>query len=173
MTSIDKITIPYVGVKLHPETTVVKGTNNYIRKIEVVYNYIDDTFRIKLDMVLSGNSVYCQGVIIPEKSYDKSIYIDIPKDALKRRLSSVTMLSISASDFPNTFMLIKSYVHTIGDILDNGADYTELPYFKISSPNDSLIFKDSRAMAYQELLQKEGTMLLESGKLPNWALWKY
>lgn len=156
--------------KQNPDTTIVKSSNNYIRKIEVVYNQNDDTFRTKLDMVLNGNEVYCQGVIIPEKSYDKCIYIDVPKDALKRHLSSVKMISLGAKDFPNTFSLIKTYVHTIGDLLDHGADYTELPYFTISAPNDHTIFTDGKAMAYQELLLQEG---LGQGKLPDWALWIY
>jgi len=83
MIPFDKIRIPVLNKrKKQSETTVVEKYNNYIRKIEVVYNHNDDTFRTKIDMVLSGNQVYCQGVIIPEKSYDKCIYIDVPKDAL-------------------------------------------------------------------------------------------
>ncbi len=171
MIPFDKIRIPVFNKrKQTPDTTIVKSTNNYIRNIEVVYNQNDDTFRTKLDMVLSGNEVYCQGVIIPEKSYDQCIYIDVPKDALQRHLSSVKMISIGARDFPNTFALIKTYVHTIGDLLDYGADYTELPYFTISAPNDHTIFTDGKAMAYQELLLQEG---MKQGKLPDWALWIY
>ncbi len=171
MIPFDKIRIPVFNKrKPTPDTTIVKSSNNYIRKIEVVYNQNDDTFRTKLDMVLNGNEVYCQGVIVPEKSYDQCIYIDVPKDALQRHLSSVKMLSIGARDFPNTFALIKTYVHTIGDLLDHGADYKELPYFTISAPNDHTIFTDGKAMAYQELLSQEG---MKQGKLPDWALWIY
>lgn len=174
MITFDKIRIPVFNKrKKQSETTVVEKYNNYIRKIEVVYNHNDDTFRTKIDMVLSGNHVYCQGVIIPEKSYDKCIYIDVPKDALQRHLSSVKMLSIGARDFQNTFALIKTYVHTIGDMLDHGVDYTELPHFIISAPNDHTIFTDGKAMAYQELLSQEGTKFGGRGRLPQWALWIY
>lgn len=174
MIPFDKIRIPVFNKRKNKsDTTVVEKYNNYIRKIEVVYNQNDDTFRTKIDMVLSGNQVYCQGVIIPEKSYDKCIYIDVPKDALQRHLSSVKMLSIGARDFPNTFALIKTYVHTIGDMLDYGADYTELPHFVISAPNDHTIFTDGKAMAYQELLTQEGTKFGGRGRLPQWALWIY
>lgn len=174
MIPFDKIRIPYFNRKSSKtDVTPVKLGNNYIRNIEVVYNHNDDTFRTKIDMVLSGNQVYCQGVIIPEKSYDKCIYIDVPKDALQRHLSSVKMLSIGARDFPNTFALIKTYVHTIGDMLDHGVDYTELPYFSISAPNDHTIFTDGKAMAYQELLTQEGTKFGSQGRLPQWALWTY
>lgn len=171
MIPFDKIKIPVFNKRKQTKDTVVKSTNNYIRKIEVVYNQNDDTFRIKFDLVLQGNEVFGQGVIVPEKSYDNSIYIDIPQDGLKHKRSSVKMLSIGSRDFPNTFVLIKSYVHTIGDLLDHGTDYSELPYFKISAPNDHTIFTDGKAMAYQELpLIQEG---MKYGKLPNWALWIY
>lgn len=174
MIPFDKIRIPVFNKqKKQSETTLVEKYNNYIRKIEVVYNHNDDTFRTKIDMVLSGNQVYCQGVIIPEKSYDKRIYIDVPKDALQRHLSSVKMLSIGSRDFPNTFALIKTYVHTIGDMLDCGVDYTELPHFIISAPNDHTIFTDGKAMAYQELLSQEGLKFGGRGILPQWALWIY
>lgn len=174
MIPFDKIRIPYFNRRQSKtNVTPVKPGNNFIRKVEVVYNQNDDTFRTKIDMVLSGNQVYCQGVIVPEKSYDKCIYIDVPKDALQRHLSSVKMLSIGARDFPNTFALIKTYVHTIGDMLDYGADYTELPHFVISAPNDHTIFTDGKAMAYQELLTQEGTKFGGRGRLPQWALWIY
>lgn len=171
MILFDKIRIPVFNKrKKQSDTTIVESHNNYIRKIEVVYNHNDDTFRTKIDMVLSGNQVFCQGVIVPEKSYDKCIYIDVPKDTLQRHLSSVKMLSLGARDFPNTFALIKTYVHTIGDMLDHGVDYTELPYFTISASNGHTIFTDGKAMAYQELLQREG---MKQGNLPEWALWIY
>ena len=176
MIPFDKISIPYFNrkqFKAKADVTPVKLGNNFIRKVEVIYNQNDDTFRTKIDMVLSGNQVYCQGVIIPEKSYDKCIYIDVPKDALQRHLSSVKMLSIGARDFPNTFALIKTYVHTIGDMLDYGANYTELPHFIISAPNDHTIFTDGKAMAYQELLSQEGTKFGGRVRLPQWALWIY
>jgi hypothetical protein len=174
MIQFDKIRIPYFNKRQSKtDVTPVKPGNNFIRKIEVVYNQNDDTFRTKIDMVLSGNQVYCQGVIIQEKSYDKCIYIDVPKDALQLHLSSVKMLSIGARDFPNTFALIKTYVHTIGDMLDYGVDYAELPHFIISAPNDHTIFTDGKAMAYQELLTQEGAKFGGRGRLPQWALWIY
>lgn len=142
----DKIRIPVFNKrKKQSETTVVEKYNNYIRKIEVVYNHNDD----------------------------KCIYIDVPKDALQRHLSSVKMLSIGARDFPNTFALIKTYVHTIGDMLDHGVDYTELPHFIISAPNDHTIFTDGKSMACQELLTQEGTKFSGQERLPQWALWIY
>ena len=71
MMPFDKIRIPVFNKRKNKsDTTVVEKYNNYIRRIEVVYNQNDDTFRTKIDMVLSGNQVYCQGVIVPEKSYD-------------------------------------------------------------------------------------------------------
>lgn len=174
MIPFDKIKIPVFNKrKQTPDTTIVKRFNNYIRKIEVVYNQNDDTFRTKLDMVLDGNQVYCQGVIVPEKSYDNCIYIDVPKDALQRHLSSVKMLSLGRKDFQNTFALIKTYIHTIGDMLDYGVDYTELPRFTISAPNDHTIFTDGKARAYQELLTQEGLKFGGRGRLPQWALWTY
>lgn len=174
MIPFDKIRIPYFNRKAYKtDVTPVKLGNNFIRKVEVIYNQNDDTFRTKVDLVLDGNQVYCQGVIIPEKSYDKCIYIDVPKDALQRHLSSVKMLSIGARDFPNTFALIKTYVHTIGDMLDYGVEHAELPYFSISAPNDYTIFTDGKAMAYQELLTQEGLKFGGRGRLPQWALWTY
>ena len=152
MIPFDKIRIPYFNRKTSKtDVTPVKLGNNFIRKIEVVYNQNDDTFRTKVDLVLDGNQVYCQGVIIPEKSYDKCIYIDVPKDALQRHLSSVKMLSIGARDFPNTFALIKTYIHTIGDMLDHGVDCTELPYFEFSEQNNYSILQMVKEMLKKKI----------------------
>ena len=81
------------------------------------------------------------GSIDPDNSYYDGMRIYCKKPV---PWMTCNELQLSRKDAPNFFICILGYVHTLGDLLDDGADIESLP--TASAYNDGKPFTDSEFM---------------------------
>lgn len=137
------------------------GTTKHIPNVvSLEYKYIHghyepktDEFRLYVNMVCNGAPIICSGYIDPDQSYLKGIRVHNPKPIKGHTAQTIY---VTKNDAPHFFSTIKAYVHTVGDLLDNGDDI--IPTLDVS--NDGGYFKDKDIPTYRTLKETQELQVL-------------
>lgn len=93
------------------------------RKVTVKWLPNTDEFQVYFDLYMNNNRLTMLGTIDPDKSYTEGIRIVCKKP---QPWMTVKELQVARADAPGFFAVLKAYCHTVGDVLDNGAEPDEI-----------------------------------------------
>lgn len=113
-----------------------------IRKITIKYLPELDLFQVYLDMMMNAANLRMLGNIDPDRSYIEGIrvYNNNPQHWM-----TCNDVQLRKDHAPGIFSVLKAYVHTIGDLLDDGAEYKDLP--------EGQIYKHGKLFSDRECLE--------------------
>jgi len=93
------------------------------RKVTVKWLPNTDEFQVYFDLYMNNSRLTMLGTIDPDKSYTEGIRIVCKKP---QPWMTVKELQVARADAPGFFAVLKAYCHTVGDVLDNGAEPDEI-----------------------------------------------
>lgn len=112
------------------------------RKVLVKWLPNTDEIQVYFDLYINKNRLTMLGTIDPDKSYFEGIRI-VCKNP--QPWMTVKELQVARVDAPGFFAVLKAYCHTVGDVLDNGAEPTEIVQGIMYK--DGELFKDSEIVS--------------------------
>lgn len=112
------------------------------RKVLVKWLHNTDEFQVYFDLYLNKKRLTMLGTIDPDKSYVEGIRIVCKKP---QPWMTVKELQVARADAPGFFAVLKAYCHTVGDVLDNGAEVDEIVQGIMYK--DGQLFKDNEIVS--------------------------
>lgn len=98
-------------------------------KIKCHWNSTMDEYIADIECQINNHRVNIKGVIDPEQLVSSGIFIKTPKRLYSiqyQKHYNINELSLSATDAPMFYKLMKSYIYMIGDKLDANITRSEL-----------------------------------------------